>query len=125
MKSQYLTKLWLEDLDGEYFIVCAPFEYYSELLDMTIVVPIEFETNFASIPMPFRMIWPRSGKHNKADVLHDAGYNNKLRNKFEASIKLDKSTCDSIFNEAMELSGVNGFQRRMMYRMVSLFGRKK
>lgn len=121
MKSRYLTKLWLEDLDGNTFIVCAPFKYYSELFGSVFVVPIETEIDFASIPFPFKMIWPKSGKYNKAAALHDAGYKNKLVGPIQF---LNKENYDKIFNEAMKLSEVNGFQRKVMFRMVSWFGRK-
>lgn len=123
-KSIYLTKLWLEHLDGNIWIICAPFRYWSHHLGTIIVIPIETEIDLASIPYPFRMIWPKSGKYNPAAALHDAGYRNKLRFENGTYANLSESNCNTIFNEAMELSGVNGFQRRVMYRMVSWFGRK-
>lgn len=120
--SAFLTPLWLEDLDGTRWIVAAPFRYQSDLLRGIVVVPIETETDLASIPWLFRGLAPRSGKWNKAAVLHDSGYRGALRTEDGRRIHLVKPLCDRLFLEAMRLAGVNGALARLMYRAVVAFG---
>ncbi len=122
--SQFLTPLWLENVDGDIFIVCAIFKYYSELLRGVVIVPIRTETDFASIPKLVRGLVPKSGKYNPAAVLHDAGYNGKLVTESGQRINLIKPLCDALFDEAMGVSGVNPILRHIMFAMVSRFGKK-
>lgn len=127
MTSNFITPLWLEDVDGDTWIVAADFIYYSILLNGTVVVPIMTETDLASIPYIFRGLVPKSGKYNKAAVLHDAGYHGNLMtwSNPRRRINLIKPLCDKLFLEAMEISGVSKIERLFMYRMVSEFGAKK
>ena len=121
--SKILTELWLEDVDGNNWIVCAPFLYQSDLLNGIVKVPIRTESDLASIPRPFRGIFPKSGKYNKAAVLHDAGYNGKLVTFDDKRIDLIKYYCDDLFYEAMIVSGVSKFTAKLMYEMVKQFGK--
>lgn len=121
--SAFLSPLWLEDVDGDTFIVCAPFHYRSDLLNGIVVVPTGTETDLASVPRLFWLFTPKSGKWNRAAVLHDAGYNSRLRTETGQRIRLVKPLSDKLFLEAMRLSGVNGVLARLMYRAVSAFGR--
>jgi hypothetical protein len=123
--SAVLSTLWLEDLDGTHWIVCAPFRYESDLLRGVVVVPIGTETDLASIPWVFRGLAPMSGKWNKAAVLHDAGYHGKLETVDCRRIRLIKSLCDQLFLEAMLVSGIAPTLARFMYRAVSQFGKKE
>lgn len=122
--SAFLSKLWLEDVDGDNWIVAAPFRYQSDLLRQIIVVPAGTDTDLASVPDIARGLVPKSGKYNKASVLHDAGYFGKLRTSEGQPIHLTKSLCDQVFREAMLLSGVDPRLAEQMYRLVVAFGRK-
>jgi hypothetical protein len=129
--SAFLTPLWLEDLDGTRWIVCAPFRYQSDLLQGTnpdpasgtVEVPIETETDLGTIPWLLRGLIPRSGKHNEGDVLHDAGLTGKLLNGRGAHVTLIRTLCDSLFLEAILLAGVNRRLAWAMYQAVRIFGR--
>lgn len=122
--SAFLTKLWLEHVDGRQWIVCAPLRYQSDLLRGIVVVPAGTETDLASTPRPTWGILPSSGKYNPAAVLHDAGYRGALRSENGLPINLIKRLCDRLFLEAMLVTGVNAWLARRMYRAVSAFGDK-
>lgn len=121
--SAFLTPLWLEDVDGDRWIVCAPFRYQSDLLGGIVVVPVGTETDLASIPWLLRQLVPKSGKWNKGATLHDAGYRGALVTDDRRRIHLTKALSDQLFLEAMLLAGVNGWLARRMYRAVCAFGR--
>jgi hypothetical protein len=122
--SAFLTPLWLEDLDGTRWIVCAPFRYQSDLLRGIVVVPVETETDLASVPWLCRGLAPQSGKWNKAAVLHDTAYKGRLFSAHGYRMYVVKRLADGVFLEAMQLSGVNGALARLLYRAVVAFGRK-
>lgn len=123
--SAFLTKLWLEDVDGTNWIVAAPFRYESDLLRGIVVVPTGFETDLASVPRALQGILPASGPYNRASVLHDAGYFGKLVTKDGARIHLVKAKCDLLFREAMLLAGVDPRLAEHMYQLVVVFGKKE
>jgi len=123
--SAFLTKLWLEDVDGDNWIVAAPFIYQSDLLNGIVVVPDGTDTDLASVPPAGRPFLAKSGPYNKGAVLHDAGYFGKLRTKDGQRIHLVKPLCDRLFLEAMLLSGVDPDLAQWMYAMVAAFGKKE
>lgn len=121
--SAFLSRLWLEDVDGVHWIVAAPFRYESTLLNGIIVSPVGFETDLASVPRALQGILPSSGPYNKAAVLHDAGYYGKLLTDSGGRIHLVKPLCDQVFREAMLLSGVDARLAEHMYQLVVRFGK--
>ena len=121
--SAFLTKLWLEDVDGTNWIVAAPFRYESDLLRGIVVVPTGFVTDLASVPRVFQGILPASGPYNKASVLHDSAYFGQLVTRDGQRIHLVKSLADLLFREAMLLSGVNPLLAEHMYQLVVAFGK--
>lgn len=123
--SAFLTKLWLEHVDGRDWVVAAPLWYRSDLLRGVVGVKAGTDTDLASVPWLFRRVVPKSGKYNPATVVHDAGYNGKLVTEDGQRINLIKPLCDRLFLEAMLVSGVNGWLARRMYMVVARFGKKK
>ena len=92
---------------------------YSSDLNGVIVVPMGFETDFASIPRIFRVIHPVNGRHIKAAVVHDYLCRDK---------KTKRKMADRVFNEAMKVCGVKGWRRKQMFTAVRIggfFRRKK
>ena len=81
-----------------------------------IYVPQGFETDFASVPRPFRFIVPKSGKYNQAAVVHDFVY-------IHLTHIYTKEQADLMFLEGMKELGVNKFKRYIMYYSVKLFGK--
>lgn len=86
--------------------------YFSPLVGY-ITVPIGFKTDLASIPRVFRAAIPTNGKHRLAAVIHDYLYSSK---------KESRGICDKVFLEAMVISGVPWWKRKLMYRAVRLGG---
>ena len=123
--SAFLTKLWLEHVDGDHWIVAAPLRYQSDLLHGIVVVAAGYDTDLASVPRGFWNVIPKSGKYNPAAALHDAGYTGDLRTDDGQRIRLIKSLSDQLFLEAMLISGVTPEQARLMYRLVAEFGVKE
>ena len=74
MRGQFLSALEVRNFgDGRHFILSHPFIY--QMRDGRIIeVPMEFVTDFASIPWPFRMVLPREGRYDFAAVLHDYAF---------------------------------------------------
>lgn len=77
------------------------------------VVPAGFITDFASVPWPFILFVPRSGKHNPAAVLHDFLY---------VTMALKRRECDVIFITAMAALDVFIPQAGVMYTAVRAGG---
>jgi hypothetical protein len=107
----FKTHLDTRAVDGGYELL-APLRYYSTLLDKEIEVPTGFFTDFASVPNVARVFISGHGKDRWAAVVHDYLY----------SIGFDRKTADAIFLEAMTVSNVGFFKRRVMYRAVRTGG---
>lgn len=78
-------------------------------------VPAGFRTDFASIPRVFRSLVPVLGRQNRASVLHDYLYKNRLRT---------RSWADGVFLHAMACTGVRWLKRHTMYAAVRLGGER-
>ncbi len=114
--------LYLIESDGMSGELLRPLMFHSALFDVDIVAPAGFITDFASIPRGLWNIFPKRGKWDRAAVLHDAGYQDKLLTLTGHIITLPKDTIDAIFQEAMEVSGVGFISRHMMHQAVRWFG---
>lgn len=101
--------------DGRTWIIERDFGYVTRAgggVDR-IEVPLEFLTDFASVPRLFWFVFPQWGKYGNAAVVHDYLYWSQLRPRVEA---------DRIFHEAMSVLEVPGWQRFILYWSVRLFG---
>jgi hypothetical protein len=107
----FKTPLDTRAVEGGYELL-APLEYYSTILDETIEVPTGFFTDFASVPRVARVFITGHGKDRWAAVVHDYLY----------SIGFHRKTADEVFLEAMAVSDVNYFKRKLMYRAVRTGG---
>lgn len=108
----FLTPLNLQDIDGEQFLLLTPLLYRAHVKRI-FVVPEGFVTDFASIP---RLLWaryPKSGKWNRAAVLHDYLYVHNGVTRAEA---------DALFLEALQACGVNWWTRHVFHRAVRVGG---
>lgn len=95
--------------------------YHSRLFDLVIEVPKKFETNLASIPLFFRRLIPKNGRHRHAATLHDFLYSPIGHEKIKIH-SLSRKDRDLIFLEAMEISKVPKWKRISMYQAVRSFG---
>lgn len=94
--------------------VHVPFRYvYGDGPEDFIEVPVDFTTDFASIPRIFWLIITPDGEYTQAAVFHDYLYRTHLRPKAEA---------DFMFLEFMSLLEVPRWKAEVMYWAVSKFG---
>lgn len=77
-----------------------------------IIVPVGFQTDFASIPFLFWTLLPPDGQYTAAAVIHDFLYFTQTRTRLVS---------DRIFLEAMKVLKVNIFKRLIMYQAVRLW----
>src|SRR3990167_388955 len=77
-----------------------------------IIVPVGFQTDFASIPSLFWMMLPPDGQYTAAAVVHDYLYFTQTRTRLAS---------DRIFLEAMKVLKVNIFKRLVMFKAVRTF----
>lgn len=115
-------RLHIEDVDGMEGILEQPLHFYSAELGILVMAPAYMATDFASIPRGLWNILPKRGKHDRAAVIHDAGYRGFLQSADGRELMLSKNTIDRLFLEAMKACGVGAFSRQAMYRAVSWFG---
>lgn len=106
------------DKSGKWFILSEPVVYdvgYKGS-EETIVVPIGFVTDFASIPRTIQLLIPNYiGR--RAAILHDYLYKtNGLNGKYS------RQRADQIFLEALNVLEVNFFTRSLMYSGVRIGG---
>lgn len=80
---------------------------------LTVEVPADFVTDFASIPAIFWSRLPHDGPWAKASVVHDYLYQRGGCSRFLA---------DAIFRDAMAALGVPVVRRVLIYYAVRLFG---
>jgi hypothetical protein len=91
----------------------APFAFHSSLLAETVVVPMGFITDFASVPRIIGAWLLYGGKGKRASVLHDWLYSSKL---------VSRSISDAVFEEALKASGYASWEVSGMYAGVRVGG---
>lgn len=114
--SQFTKALVVSPLaDGRTWVLLDSFSYDVgfEGSGDTVAVPAKFMTDFASVPRIFWTILPPWGRYGNAAVIHDFGYWDKTRTRFEV---------DRIFLEGMKVLGVGVFARYTLFLFVRLLG---
>lgn len=112
--SKFQLPLDLRYLDGRHWQVLDAFTFGSVTLARTLVVPVGFVTDFASIPRALWWLFLPTGDYGKAALVHDLLYRTPgLATRLEA---------DMVFAEAMLDLGVGWLTRTLMYRAVRLGG---
>jgi len=79
-------------------------------------VPQGFITDLASIPWPLNLVFKSDGDYVKAAVVHDYLIEETKKGNFQTF-----AVADSIFREAMLVSGVNKFIAYGFYISVRLY----
>lgn len=95
------------------WIIREPLVYHSAHLGRDVVVPVGFETDFASIPRFFHRLLPKNGEYDAAAVVHDFLY---------STGEVAKADADIVFYEAMTVMEVPAWKRQSMYWAVKCFG---
>lgn len=114
--SGFLNPIRAEDAeDGYHRTLLEDIAYHVGGLQSTdkIVVPKGFVTDGGSVPRPLWGIVSPWGKASKPYILHDWLYHTQDRTRLVS---------DAILLEAMEVVGVNGFQRFLIYSGVRIGG---
>lgn len=121
--SSFTTQLRVSPLDnGVDWNVDEPFTYYiGELGSGTYVtVPVDFVTDFASVPRIMWSVFPPWGKYGKAAVIHDYLWRGNKMVHGELEIVISRRESNLIFLEAMGVLDVNVAVRYSMYAAVSV-----
>jgi len=113
--SQFTTPCRVEVIGKNLFKIIEPFEYHVGTYpsEEIISVPVNFITDFASVPRIFWPIISPIDEHAKAAVIHDWMYKYNYAK---------KSRCEEIFNEAMKVLDVPDWKRICIYWSVYTFG---
>ncbi len=118
--DKFTSSLLVESYgDDNRWILKRAFNFY--YLDKSgnrtdLIVPEGFITDFASTPQILFSIFPPIGLYNKAAMVHDFLYSNKI---------IDRKKADLFFLQAMEVLKVPAWKRRLMFWAVRIFGAGK
>ena len=122
--SAFTSPLRVEFMNGRYWKILEAFTYCvgEPDSDECITVPVDFETDFASIP---RCVWwligHPTGQYGKAAVIHDWLYEDNECQVCTMHPRTRKQ-CDQIFLEGMVVLGVSWWRRTLMYSAVRTCG---
>lgn len=94
-----------------------PLSYTSERLDRVFCVPVNFITDYASIPRLLQLFISKLGRHRKAAVIHDYLYNANSE-----YLHLTRKECDLVFYDAMIDANVPRWKAYTMYQAVRVGG---
>lgn len=128
MSGTFIGDLDIRSLsENGFWKMLAPLEYVAYEGAATIIVPIGFETDLASIPNWFQAILPVNDKHRRAAVIHDylytmhAVFGSKTDNPAH-TIPINRVTADSILLEAMCACHEVRWRRQAIYWAVRVGG---
>lgn len=115
MTPKFKRKLVVAKKGARTWVVNDPLVYNSKVLEFhnPFIVPVGFETDFASVPRGLWNLFPPDGSYTPAAVLHDWLYR---------ETSLPRSLCDALFLEAMKACGTKVIARRIIWAAVRLFG---
>lgn len=117
MESRFTTDLCFQDNDGLPYTLLTALRYESALLGHVVVVPAGFKTDLASIPRIAWNVLPKSGRYDRAAVVHDFLY-------ATAAGGITRGQADGVLSEAMGVLGVGAWTRRIIYTAVRVGGWK-
>ena len=112
--SSFTEKLRVEFFQsGDKATLLKEFSYYTDE-GVTYVVPVGFETDFATTPQWAQSIVPKIGTYTKATILHYYWYKEAINT---------KKWADSEFLKACIILGTPKWKAYLMYAGVRLFGK--
>jgi hypothetical protein len=107
-------------LGRDHWRVLTPFSY--KIADGEwVTIPAGYLTDGASVPKVFWNIIPPWGAYGQAAVVHDILCEYLTIVKDGAPVRIDRSRCDEILNEAMYALGVPDGKRMMIYTAVCAY----
>jgi hypothetical protein len=122
MTAQFLTPLRIEKIGPRRWMLIDDLKFHSERYDGVFVAPRGFQSDFASIPGVLGSLFPIVGSYDPVAVIHDAGYMHALTTLSGTRVHTVKHVADNLFAEGLKAVGVGFLRRRLMTRMVRLFG---
>ncbi len=99
--------------DGVWWRVLKCFDWYSRKSRFTTKIPEGFVTDFASVPLPFRMVLPRWATYGPAAIVHDWLYWDQ---------QICRESADKFILEEMEEAGVGIPVQWLIYVALRLGG---
>ena len=102
-------------LDNLHWRIEGEIEYRSDVAGMWFRVPKGFRTDFASVPRPLWMIYPRWGSYGYAAIVHDYLYG-------DGSALVTRMMADRVFLEAMLCLGVPRVRAYLLFSAVRFGG---
>ncbi|WP_171062924.1 DUF1353 domain-containing protein [Larkinella sp. C7] len=123
MENQVVVRYREEDPDKpDRWMVMEPIRYQTAIGEVTI--PRGYVTDFASVPVWLWGLFPPIGRHNRASLLHDFWYDNRLgENDFgmeNARLLADRE----FWFRLNEAEPNRKFRNRLMYLACRWFGRQ-
>lgn len=115
MEQGFLTPLNLQDIDGMHWLLLTPLIYKASS-KLLYCVQAGFLTDLASIPRGLWNVLPKTGKWDKAGVLHDWLY--------QFPGKLTRAEVDGLLREACQACGVGPVSRYLIWNGVRAGGWK-
>ena len=113
MGGEFKTKLQVES-DGQYWKLLSPLVFESDKYG-EIIVPVNFLTDFASVPR-IPLIYAIFGNtSHSAATLHDYLYSGLQ--------DISRKDADAVFLEAMESRKQSKWHRKVMWKAVRWFGK--
>jgi hypothetical protein len=112
--------------DGKYWKTNRALVYCVGSSDSAVQVrvPINFKTDFASVPRPLWSLFPPTDQYTPAAVVHDSLYQDPYLYLSGTRYRIDKATADKIFLEAMTVLNVPAWKRNTIYFAVKFGGSK-
>lgn len=114
-KSKFLTPLIAQRLKSGKWEIETLLEYQSSLLGEVVVIPAGFVTDYASVPRLPVVYFLAGNTAHEAAVVHDFLYWTQ---------PVTRKTADRVFLEAMKVTRVSAWRRRLMYWAVRLGARR-
>jgi hypothetical protein len=111
----FRSPLIFDDENGLPYTLVVDLAYESDVLGRRVTVPAGFKTDLASIPRGLWNILPKSGRYDRAAVVHDFLY---------ATNGVTRKQADQVLSEAMTYLKVPAWQRRLIYAGVRVGGWK-
>lgn len=123
MKALFLTRLTVEQVEEELWLVVRPLRVAFEPSLTTcdgrdipiLTVPEGFTTDFASVPRVPLAYMVAGGIGDAAAVVHDYLYQGIVPRK----------TADDVYAACLQASGVSWWQRKLMFAAVRLLGGRR
>ena len=107
----FLSELVVKDAGENNWKLAAPLRYTAAY--QSFEIPTDAETDFASVPVLFQWLIPRSGRYTKAAVLHDFLWRTPVDG-------VSRGDADGIFRRCMRELGVPFLRRWLMWAGVRL-----